>query len=311
MFDSWNPAQPEITDLIIQHDPRTLQRLPVRKADLVSLFSKFHNRQALRAIRALPESHGILDARAIDALFLTVHWEMQRLSEEFYHGRRVWELLRCAIASVRQAGIRDRLRVTDIGCGAGYTTRWLAANVPLPEYNIELVGMDLNSTLIAEASRLAAAESMPCRFIHGDAFSDEHSGHIFLSTGVIHHFRGASLLEFLRRHEQPRTQAFLHFDFRPSLLAPCGSMFFHYLRMRTAIARHDGVLSAARAHPGQVLTEAARTAAPGFASGIYGTRIWKTPLPRVFHTLVGLRPAMVPQFRQQLGRRAARLGDLA
>ena len=311
MFASWNPAQPEITDLIIQHDPRTLQRLPVRKADLVVLFSKYRNRQALRVIRTLPENDGILDARAIDALFLKVHWEMQRLSEEFYHGRRVWELLRCVIGSIRQAGVRERLRITDIGCGAGYTTRWLAANVPLAAYNIELVGMDLNSILIAEASRLAFAESLPCQFIHGDAFSAEHSGNIFLSTGVIHHFRGDSLLEFLRRHEQARTQAFLHFDFRPSFLAPIGSMFFHYLRMRTAIARHDGVLSAARAHAGQALTEVARTAAPGFASGIYGTRIWKTPLPRVFHTLVGLRPAMVPEFRQQLGLRASRLEEMA
>lgn len=311
MFASWSPAQPEITDLIIQHDPHTLQRLPVRKADLVALFSKFRNRQALRVIRALPENDGVLDSRAIDRLLLTVHWEMQRLSEEFYHGRRVWELLCCVIASIRQAGVRERLRITDIGCGTGYTTRWLATKVPLGEYNIELVGMDLNSTLIAEASRLAFAESLPCQFIHGDAFSAEHSGNIFLSTGVIHHFRGDSLLAFLRRHEQAKTQAFLHFDFRPSLLAPFGSMFFHYLGMRTAIAHHDGVLSAARAHPGRTLTEAARTAAPAFVSDIYGTRIWKTPVPRVFHTLVGLRPALVPQFRQQLGRRVSRLGDLA
>lgn len=310
MFDSWNPAQPEITDLIIQHDPRTLRRLPVRKEELVSVFSRFRNRKALRVVRALPESDGFLDPHQIDALFLTVHWEMQRLAEEFYHGRRVWELLRCVIASIRQAGIRETLRITDVGCGTGYTTRWLAANIPIAEHNIELAGMDLNSTLIAEASRLASAEGLPCQFIHGDAFSREHSGNIFLSTGVIHHFRGDALLEFLRQHGQPATQAFLHFDFHPWFLAPFGSMFFHYLRMRTAIARHDGVLSAARAHSGDTLTGAARDAAPEFASGIYGARIWNTPVPRVFQTLVGLRRALVPQFLQQLGRHASRMGNL-
>jgi len=310
VFASWNPAQPEITDLIIQHDPYTLQRMPVRKEELVTVFSRFRNRQALRAVRALPENDGFLDPRAIDALFLTVHWEMQRLSEEFYHGRRVWELLRCVIASIRQLGNREILRITDVGCGTGYTTRWLAANIRPADHNIELVGMDLNSTLIAEAGRLASAERLPCQFIHGDAFSREHSGNIFLSTGVIHHFRGDALLEFLRWHEKPETQAFLHFDFQPSFLAPFGSMFFHYLRMRTAIARHDGVLSAARAHSGDTLTESARTAAPGFSSGIYGARIWNTPVPRIFHTLVGLRRALVPEFRRQLGRRASRLGDL-
>ena len=73
MFAAWNPAQPEITDLIIQHDPRTLQRLPVCKEELVTVFSRFRNRQALRVIRSLPENDGFLDAREIDALFLTAH----------------------------------------------------------------------------------------------------------------------------------------------------------------------------------------------------------------------------------------------
>jgi hypothetical protein len=53
----------------------------------------------LRAVQSLPEKSGILDDREIDALLITVHWEMQRLAEEFYHGRRVWELLRCVLAS--------------------------------------------------------------------------------------------------------------------------------------------------------------------------------------------------------------------
>jgi SAM-dependent methyltransferase len=310
MFSAWNPAQPEISDLIVQHDPHSLRRLPVRKQELVEVFSRFRNRQALRVIAALPENSGILDDREIDALLLTVHWEMQRLSEEFYHGRRVWELLRCVIAGIRQSGLRETLRIVDVGCGTGYTTRWLAARISPANCNIELVGMDLNSTLIAEAGRLADAERLPCRFVHGDAFSSEHSGHIYMSTGVIHHFRGDALLEFLGRHEQPGTQAFLHFDFQPWWLAPFGSLFFHYLRMRTALARHDGVLSAARAHDARTLTDAARAAAPGFAAGIYGARIWKTPAPRVFHTLIGLRRNLLPELRRQLGRKAGRLGEL-
>jgi hypothetical protein len=31
MIAAWNPAQPEITDLIIEHDPQTLERLPVAR----------------------------------------------------------------------------------------------------------------------------------------------------------------------------------------------------------------------------------------------------------------------------------------
>jgi SAM-dependent methyltransferase len=310
MFSAWNPSQPEITDLISRYDTRTLRRLPVRKQDVLDVFSGYGNRKALRAVLALPEKDGILDDREIDGLLLTVHWEMQRLAEEFYHGHRVWALLRHVVASIRKAGISEKLRIVDIGCGIGYTIRWLAAYIPLADYNIELVGMDLNATLIAEANRLASSERLPCQFLQGDAFSAECSNHILLSTGVIHHFRGNALVEFLRRHEQPKTQAFLHFDFQPWCLAPFGSLFFHNLRMRTAIARHDGVLSTARAHDARTLTETSRAAAPGFAVGIYGAKIWRTPAPRVFHTLVGLRHQVVPELRRELGPRAIQLEGL-
>ena len=310
MFASWNPSQPEITDLIVQHDPRTLERVRVRKQEVLDTFLRYANRQAMRAVQAFPEQEGFLDEKEIDRHLLKVHWEMQRLAEEFYHGHRVWELLRVVIAAIRKAGLRETLRIVDVGCGIGYVIRWLAANVALREYSIELAGMDLNGTLINEANRLARAEELPCRFIQGDAFSKEHSGHIFISTGVIHHFRGEELRQFLGWHEQPETQALLHFDFQPWLLAPVGAWFFHYLRMRTAVARHDGVLSAARAHTGGTLTEAARNVLPEFASGIYGARIWGTPAPRVFHTLVGLRRPLVEEFRRQLGRRRLRLGEL-
>jgi hypothetical protein len=81
--------------------------------------------------------------------------------------------------------------------------------------------------------------------------------------------------------------------------------------MRTAIARHDGVLSTVRAHRGDVLTGAARSTLPSFSSGIYGSNIWGTGIPRVFQTLLGLRPNILPAFRSQLGVRAIRLGQMS
>jgi len=310
VFASWNPAQPEITDLIVQHDPDTLERLPVRKQDVLEVFAKFGNRKAIRAVEALPERDGLLDAKEVDRLLITTHWEMQRLGEEFYHGPRVYELLRAVIDAIRGNGFKGTLRVVDVGCGIGYDIRWLAARTSLAKEGVELRGFDLNSALINEANRLSEAERLCCQFLHGDAFSLDHSGHIFVSTGVIHHFRGEGLVEFLRRHERPETQAFLHFDFQPWFLAPYGSWFFHFLRMRTRVARHDGVLSAARAHNGQTLTEGARRAAPAFACGIYGAKIWNTPAPRVFHTLLGIRRGLVSELKKALGRRARRLGEL-
>ena len=294
----------------MRHDPCTLERLPVRKQEVLDAFAQFHNHQAIRAVEALPAHDGLLDAREIDRLFVTVHWEMQRLSEEFYHGPRVYELLRAVIAAIRRNGFQETLRVVDVGCGIGYNIRWLAARTPLASQGIMLTGVDLNSALIKEANRLSAAERLPCRFLHGDAFSPDHSGQIYLSTGVIHHFRGEELLEFLRRHQRPEIQAFLHFDFQPWFLAPYGSWFFHILRMRTRVARHDGVLSAARAHTADTLVQAARAAAPEFASGIYGAKIWGTPAPRVFHTLLGVRKGLLPELKTQLGVRASRLGQV-
>jgi len=307
---SWNPEQPEITDLIVRHNPCTLEREPVRKQEVLEIFRRFRNRQAVRAVEELPEWDGLLVETAVDRTMLAVHWEMQRLAEEFYHGHRVWEILRAAVAALRQSGFLSRIRIVDVGCGIGYTARWLAAKIPARERGLEFAGVDLNAALIREAARLAEAERLDCQFFHGDAFSPQLAGNIVISTGVLHHFRGTDLETFLRRHEREETQAFFHFDFQPWRLAPAGSLFFHWLRMRTAIARHDGVLSAARAHTAKTLVEAARRGAPGFASGIYGARIWNTPAPRVFHTLVGLRRPLVEKFNEQLWRRKGRLGKL-
>ena len=108
MIPARNPQQPEITDLIIRHDPSTLARLPVRKQEVLQVFSKFGNRKALRAIEALPDNAGILENSAIDRLLISTHWEMQRLAEEFYHGSRVWDLLRASLQqSVRAAFMRS------------------------------------------------------------------------------------------------------------------------------------------------------------------------------------------------------------
>jgi len=307
---SWNPAQPEITDVIVRHNPQTLERESVRKQEVLEIFQRYGNRRAIRAVQELPDRDGVLVDCAVDRTILAVHWEMQRLAEEFYHGQRVWEIARVAVVALRKNGFLKTIRIVDVGCGIGYTTRGLAAKIPARQQGLEFVGVDLNSTLIREANRLREAEKLDCKFVHGEAFSPQLAGNIVISTGVVHHFRGVELEDFLRCHECEQTQAFFHFDFQPWVLAPVGSWFFHWLRMRTAIARHDGVLSAARAHTAETLIRAARKRSSGFAAGIYGARIWNTAAPRVFHTLVGLRRPLIAEFRAQLGRRAGRLGDL-
>lgn len=307
VFPSWNPAQPEISDLIVQYDAKNLARLPVSKSETRRVFENFSNKKALRVIEEIPARGGLLDPTAVDRLMLTVHWEMQRLAEEFYHGNRVLRILRATIDSLRSSGFSAPIRIVDVGCGIGYTIRWLAAHTKLPAEKIELTGVDLNAALVNEANRLAKAESLPCAFFHGDAFSSNLAGQIYISTGVVHHFRGDDLTAFLHRHDSETTQAFVHFDFQPWVLAPFGSWFFHVVRMRTPLARHDGVLSAARSHSAQSLVSAARTGVSNLMTGIYGAKIWNTSAPRVFHALVGFRPNLVSSIKASLGRM---LGEL-
>jgi SAM-dependent methyltransferase len=294
---------PEISDRIIAFDPRTLRRLPVSKRAVLEAFLAEGNRRAARIVERIPEREGFLEEAAVDRLLVSAHREIQRLSEEFQHGRRVLELLSVLLEVLRPGAPRP-LRVVDLGCGSGYVVRWLAAHSRWDD--VELWGADYNATLIAEARRLAEAERLPCRFAVANAFQLEQPGTVILSTGVIHHFRGEGLVELFRQHEQPAVRAFVHFDFQPSAMAAVGAWVFHLARMREPLSLHDGVLSAARAHPGEVLQDAARRGAPGFASSLYGQR-WAGPLPRAFQAILGVRPELREPFVQALGARASRL----
>jgi SAM-dependent methyltransferase len=303
--------QPEISDEIVSYDPATLARRDVRAETVARRFEALGNRRAARIVRSMPARAGVLDSLEVDRLLVTVHCEMQRMSEEFQHGRRVLELLSPmldAVSAARAAkGERaGRLRIVDLGCGTGYVLRWLAARGHMGE-KAELIGADYNAALVAEARRLAALERLDCSFVVANAFKLEEPADVILSTGVVHHFRGDSLTELFRQHESARARGFIHFDFRPSPFAPLGSWLFHRVRMRQPLARHDGVLSAVRAHTGRALLSAARVGAPSFRTSMYATRLWGTPVPRAFHALVGAREEVWDGFVEALGRRASRL----
>lgn len=296
----------EISDEIVAYHPETLARLPVRVDEVIARCRAEKNRRAEAIVRALPARDGCLDPDEVDRLFLRIHCELQRLSEELQHGRRVAELLRPLLAT-----IGPRLQVIDIGCGIGYVIRWLASRGGLgPE--VELIGMDYNRALVDEANRLAEVERLRCRFLVGNAFALKTPGaenvpQLFLSTGVLHHFQGAGLEQFFRSHQTANAAGFVHFDFQPSPFAAFGSWLFHVVRTREPISLHDGVVSARRVHPGGVLLSAARSGAPEFTSRLYSTRLWKLPIQRVFLTLIGLSPKLWPDFEQALGPRRSRL----
>lgn len=300
---------PEISDAIVSFDPITLQRKPVKKADVMVQFKELRNHEAARIVEQIPEQDGVLDPAAVDKILITSHCEMQRMSEEFQHGKRVAELLKPILNALRDGGVKNPIRIVDIGCGTGFVVRWLAASGSLGD-DVQLMGVDFNVALLNEAQRLARIENLRCKFEVANAFRLDEPATVFISTGILHHFRDDGLSYLLQQHCRPETCAFVHFDFHSSPMAPLGSWLFHVVRMREPLAKHDGVLSAVRAHNSRYLLEVTRSAAPEFVSAIYGTRLWRMPIPRVFHSLVGIRPKYHKAFLRNMGTRIASLGKI-
>jgi hypothetical protein len=76
--------------------------------------------------------------------------------------------------------------------------------------------------------------------------------------------------------------------------------------MREPLSLHDGVLSAARAHAAETLIASARAGCPSFRAAIVGASLGA--IPRVFHTLVGVRPTLVEALRAVPGWYGSRPG---
>lgn len=301
------PHPPEISDLIVDFDPETGERRPVRKADVIATFRALRRRQAVRVVQKLPaDVHGFLVAEAVDDLLVRTHAEIQRLSEEFMQGRRVHDALGPLIEALRDQGVPPPYRIVDVGCGTGYLIRWLAANGKLGD-DVELIGADYNTALVAQARRLAAMEDLRCRFEVCNAFNLDEPATIYTSIGVIHHFRGPHLASFFAHQVAAGCKAFLHFDIRNSLVAPLGAWLFHIARMREPLAHHDGVLSAVRAHPTEVLLEGVRQGAAAFTPCLFDEDRSPLPILKVMHAVVGIEPALVGPWQRALTDQAERL----
>jgi len=303
-----NADWPELSDLLLSTDPATLQRLPVRRENVREVLRRHGMRTAERILDSIPGGK-VLDEATVDGILVRSHCELQRLSFEFRNGHRLLQLLK-PVLEVLRARIDGPLRIVDIGCGMGFVLRWLAAYGGLGD-DVELLGCDFNPTLIGNAERLAREESLRCRFRVANAFTLEKHAHVFLSTGVIHHFRGQELVEFLRGQAGVGASALLHCDIKASWAAPLGSWLFHQARMREPLARHDGVLSAVRAHPRNVLLDAARAGGRPLKYALFDGRPSPLPILRSLNTLVGLAPDLETSFREKLGPLNARLEAFA
>jgi SAM-dependent methyltransferase len=292
----------EISDLIIRHDTVTGARLPVRRDDVVDALRAAGDRRGARIVASLPHRDGVLDGPAVERLLVRTHTELQRLNEELRIGEQLAQLLAALLAAVSRHG--ERPRVVDVGCGIGYVIRRLAATGVLGD--VELCGVDFNAALVDEANRLADAEGLPCRFVHGDAFALPGGATIYTSNGLLHHLRGADLAAFFRAQDGAGARAYCHFDIAATRLAPLGAWIFHRARMREPLGRHDGVASARRAHADHELMAAAGSA-PGLVPVLYRPTRHSNPFSASMRPMLGVAPSALPALRDALGASARHL----
>lgn len=295
------PDLVEISDVVIARDA-TGRRIPVRRADVVHRFAAGNNRWASRIVAALPsDDDGFLDNDGVDRVLIAAHLELQRLNAEFQQPARLLRVLKPLLGL-----IDDTPRhVVDIGCGIGYSLRWLAAHGVVE--NTVLTGCDFNEALIATATTAAAAEDLDVNFVVADAFTLAEPSHVMTSTGVLHHIDDDDLGAFFRAHASAgHCVGFVHFDIEAHWASPIGSALFHLARMRVPLAQHDGIWSARRAHPAAVLVDAARRALPDFTIGPLDRHRGPIPLTRALWPLVGVRTDLADRFRTAIGPLAAR-----
>ena len=279
-------ARYELSDLVVDYDPDTLERRDVRLDTVLANLPS--PASARRVARSLAAGSGVLDRARVDAVLVRSHLELQRLHEEFRVGALMRDLVAPMVDLARQRAGGRPIRVVDLGCGIGFVVRWLAARGGLGG-DVELIGADCNRALIAAAQRLAAEEELDCRFVAANAFALREPADVILSIGVLHHFRGDELAAVFTQHERSAAAGFVHVDIRPTAIAPIGSWIFHRARMREPLARFDGVRSVVRAHRAETLCRAIGAGAPGFALGLIDARPGVAGLLRIFQAAVGVR----------------------
>jgi SAM-dependent methyltransferase len=281
----------EITDLLWSVDAGGVP-VPVAKAQVLDRLRARGQHRAARIVSAIPAAEGILDPGYVDALGLRVHCELQRLGEELQFARRVAALLYPVTETIRGRGAR-RVRVVDVGCGLGFVVRALAASSALGP-DVELAGVDLNPVLVTEARRLAELEGLACCFAQGDAFrpglaAEDGACSVIISSGLMHHLPESGLAEFFAAQSRLGVAAFAHWDIAPCLWSSAGAWIFHRARMREAVSRHDGVVSARRSYTASVLEAAARAGAPGYDIRVLEGSRWHPRALDVLRPVVGIR----------------------
>lgn len=284
----------EVLDVLWECDGDSGARLPVNRADAVAKLRANGQDNAAALVARLPHADGVIDAAAVDQVFLSIHYELARLSEFLHVPHQMAAVLRPLIAKVREQTGRQEVVVIDVGCGIGLNLRYMAAHTMLGE-SVSYRGVDLNELLIGAARSLAQVEHIPVTFSVGNAFRMKSAiaspeSTIVVSQGVLHHVAPHALATFFSHHEELGVAAFAHFDVNPGFWSNFGGWVLHQVRMREAISRHDGALSMARAFAAStLLTQAQAGLGNSYVLECDDRTTWYPAPHRALRPVVGVR----------------------
>lgn len=91
---------PELSDLLLETDPVTLQRKPASREAVRAVLRQHGRRAAERILDRIPGG-AVLDEATVDGILVRSHCELQRLSFEFRNGHRLLQLLRPLLDALR------------------------------------------------------------------------------------------------------------------------------------------------------------------------------------------------------------------
>ncbi|MCR9181595.1 MAG: methyltransferase domain-containing protein [Flavobacteriaceae bacterium] len=140
------------------------------------------------------------------------------------------------------------LRITDIGCGDGETLKKCAQYAQKNHKNWKLAGVDINSNTILLAKKNTV--SFPqISFIEADVFSEafaEVETDIFVFSLTLHHFKDNEIMTILEKAIRQAKVGVVINDLRRSNIAYRLFQLYSFLFFKSAIAKHDGLVSILR-----------------------------------------------------------------
>ena len=153
-----------------------------------------------------------------------------------------------AIDDVIKRNPNEQYTILDVGCGAGAMLREVADFCRKKNYNISLIGVDMNTKSLQLAE--AFSEEYPeigykeLNILTADAELIETDN--LLCTLTLHHFDCSDIVRFLKRFELITRQRIIINDLQRSKIAYVLFQAFSRIFLKTRIAKIDGLISIQR-----------------------------------------------------------------